>query len=99
MHAVLWRPATPTDEVAVLANLVETLRGADVLSPEQADGLLAKLAAITDKIGRDSSRAAVNQLLAFVHQVEAFVRDGTLSEEDGRILVEAAAALIADLRS
>jgi len=97
MHAVLWRLSTPTEEIEAIENLLDDLLTNGLLSPDQVDGLSAKLTAVVRKIERSGVRAAVNQLGAFVNQVQAFVNDGSLSEEDGRILVAAAEAVMEDL--
>ena len=50
----------------------------------------SKLTGVLSKLDRGQSKAAVDQLRAFVHQVESLVDEGVLSPEEGQPLIDAA---------
>ncbi|MFA6165263.1 MAG: hypothetical protein WC700_01470 [Gemmatimonadaceae bacterium] len=86
-----------SDQVGLLQEEVNDLIAQGVLSPAQAEGLLAKLAAILDKIEKGQLKAASNQLGAFSNQVSAFANAGLLTEAQAKHLMDAAAYAAAQL--
>jgi hypothetical protein len=86
-----------SDQVSTLQDEVADLLAQGVLSPDQADGLLTKLAAILDKIEKGQLKAAANQLGAFSNQVSAFANAGVLTEAQAKRLMDAAAYAAAQL--
>ena len=66
------------------------------LTGDQADGLLAKLTVIYDRLdrGRGNTRATCNLLRAFIQQVLAFINSGDLTEVEGSYFIEIAKKLI-----
>jgi hypothetical protein len=63
----------------------------------RANALLSKLDAASRQIERGNLRAAENQMWAFVNLVEAWIRAGVLTEEQGAPLLEIADEIIAGL--
>jgi hypothetical protein len=86
-----------TDQLGLLQEEVNDLLALGVLSPDQADGLLTKLAAILDKIAKGQLKAASNQLGAFANQVSAFANAGVLTAAQAKHLMDAAAYAAAQL--
>jgi hypothetical protein len=82
----------PTGSVDLLHGAVEDLLAGGILTPDQSSGLMDKLDAAIQSIGASKTRAACGQLGAFVNQVRALIRNGTLSEEVGGALIDAAEA-------
>lgn len=80
-----------SDQVSMLQDEVNDLLAQGVLSPDEAQGLLAKLAAILDKIERGQVKPASNQLGAFSNQVSAFARTGVLTAAQAQRLLDGAA--------
>jgi hypothetical protein len=86
-------PATPEAAVALISGTVNTLLAAGELSSDQAAGLLDKLDAIVMKISGGQTSAAINQLGAFINQVNALVHSG-LDPDVGESLIGAARDVI-----
>lgn len=86
---------TPEQKLDELITDVQTL----VESGRAPRGLLAPLEAADISLAQGHSRPAVNQVEAFIRQVEAMMRSGRLSEEEGAQLIDAANGLIETIRS
>lgn len=101
VHATRWElvldPATPNGQIQALVSDVERLVSLGRMTVGQASGLAAKLDAASRQLDSGSRRAAVKLLEAFVVQVEAYVRNGTLPAADGQGLVDGAQAIIVEL--
>jgi len=100
IHAALWttlRPATPEEEVTVIEDAVTDLVGDGSLSDGQSQPLVASLDAATRLLNDGNAAGAARLLEAFVRQVDAFVRAGILSAEDGDRLTTAARNAIEQL--
>lgn len=87
------RPTQPSDAVELRIGEVEALAGAGALTEDQANGLTDKRGAVIDSLNRDQTRSAYGQLQAFLNQVKAFIRIGTLSPEEGGRLMTSAVCL------
>jgi hypothetical protein len=72
---------------------VQALVAAGTLKENQAAGLIAKLEQIRLKLGNGQTRAANNQLVAFINQVKALVNNGSLTATQGHALIDAANAI------
>jgi hypothetical protein len=48
-------------------------------------------------VNRGNSKAAIGSLNAFDNQVEALIKNGTLTEEEGQPLIDIASAIITEL--
>ena len=58
---------------------------------------MAKLDAAIKQLERGNVATAINQLEAFVNQVNAMISSGVLSPEEGQPLIDAADAILAAL--
>jgi hypothetical protein len=95
-------PVTALVRPAFVENLedaVQTLADAGLLSHGQLTSLLKKLELAERHIERGNEQGAIGVLKAFVDQVEGLVADGIIAAEDGAMLIAAAAALIASLKT
>ncbi len=88
------RAATPQAEIADIIDAVETLVAQGQLSRDQGDGLIDKLKEAILKLDDGNDAPAVNQLRAFINQVNGFVNAGVLSSADGEFLIGAAGDVI-----
>lgn len=81
---------TPTEATQDLADAVEKLD----LPEETEDSLTDKLEAAIDSLNRGRDNAAMNQLWAFINQVEALRRSGRLTVEEADALIAIAQRII-----
>jgi len=72
---------------------VQALVAADTLRENQAAGLIMKLEQIRLKLQNRQTRAANNELVAFINQVKALVNNGSLTATQGQTLIDAANAI------
>lgn len=73
--------------LAILAAGVEEMSAAGQLPAGDANSLRAKLSAVAEQLSGGNPNAARGQLRAFQNEVEALVRSGRVSAEDGASLV------------
>ena len=90
-------PLTASEQLAAMAVDLETLVDAGVLSAGTANSLKRKLMAAARSMEAGRVRAAANQIRAFMLEVEALMRSGRLTEEQGGRLLEGANVLLASL--
>jgi hypothetical protein len=81
---------TAQESVRFLTNDVEVLLESGTLTQDQADGLMDKLVTAITSLDKDRTRPACNKLGAFINQVNAFIRAGKLSPEEGQALIDEA---------
>jgi hypothetical protein len=87
----------PADQIAVIQGAVTELVNIGVKLPANGNPLQAKLKAALNAVNRGNNNAAVGALNAFDNQVDAFIQNGTLTEEEGQPLIDIAEAIIAEL--
>jgi N-formylglutamate amidohydrolase len=85
---------TPADGVGMLADAVRTLIDDGTLARGTGTSLLAKLTAAAGQLERGRAATAVQQLGAFVHEVEALVRSGRLEPAGGGALTALADRIV-----
>ena len=85
---------TPEPEIQCCIDLVNQYVAAGVLNRGQGNGLIVKSEAAMASLDRDNPTAALNELYAFLNQVDAFVTAGTLTPEKGQELSDCANAVI-----
>ena len=85
------------EQIAVLIDRVENLIDPDVLNKGQGNSLIKKLEGALQKLNNGNTKAACNQLQAFINQVDAFIRSGILTVEEGQPLIDATIDVINDL--
>lgn len=82
----------PTDEeIERTRDKIKDLVEAGILTPDQANALDRKLVNAEAELKRahpNAERSACGKLLAFVHEVQGLVADGTLTEEQGQDLID-----------
>lgn len=81
---------TPQKQTDVLETQVQAIITSGVLTPTEGAGLIDKLNEIILKLDAGNTRAACNQLNAFIKQVNGFINDGSLTAEQGDELIDAA---------
>jgi hypothetical protein len=86
---ILGARATPQAAIQLLMTDVGTLVSEGELTKGRGDGLLNKLRATIASLDRGRTKAACNQLRAFVNQVHGLVRAGRLPIEAGQELIDA----------
>ncbi len=80
-----------------LIDPVDALVAEHYLNQGEGSALIAKLEAAVNQLDRDNVTAALNQLQAFINQVNALVQSGRLTAEQGAALIGAAQAVIDQL--
>jgi DNA/RNA endonuclease G (NUC1) len=85
---------SPSQASGDLARVVDGM-----LDGGNANALNAKLRAATAALARGQDGAAVNQLGAFMNQVQALVQSGRLSAADGSVLTAAAQRIVTSIQS
>ena len=69
-----------------------------VFNAGQADAFITKLEAVVEALDRDDAGAALNQLRAFINQVDAYINARILSPAQGRTLIDHANDIIGLVR-
>jgi polyhydroxyalkanoate synthesis regulator phasin len=85
---------TPEEHIDWLIDEVEDLVTEGTLNEGQGNALASKLENALKSLAKGNTKAAINQLRAFITPVDAFVRSGKLTEEEGQDLIDAAQAAI-----
>jgi hypothetical protein len=81
----------------VLQSVVKALAGIGVALPAGRNSLQAKLSAALRAVNRGNAQDAVGSLGAFVNQVHALIKNGTLTAGQGGSLVDMATAVTDEL--
>lgn len=89
--------ATPQQAIQTLINNVESLLAQGVLNKGQANALTSKLEAALKQLGRGNTKAAANQINAFINQVNAFVKSRKLTAQQGQALIDAASGIVVQM--
>jgi hypothetical protein len=84
----------PQEMIRSLIEEVEALRHAGILNGGQANALTVKLENAIKNLDKDKANTALNNLNAFINQVQSFIDEGVLTPEEGQSLIEAADAII-----
>lgn len=88
-YAVLWTPIrSPEALLQQLGGALQSLQESGALSAGEAASLRATLDAAMESLGRDRRNACVNQLGAFLNQVEALVRSRRLHADEAQSLID-----------
>jgi probable HAF family extracellular repeat protein len=100
-HGLIATPLSPGSQLEELIGDIEDQvdTGALTLTPNQADGLLEKLYAAIDSLDRERPVDAINQLHAFINQVNAFIKARKLTPLDGQELIDVAKSIIEQIES
>ncbi|MHC4235211.1 MAG: FIMAH domain-containing protein [Planctomycetota bacterium] len=90
-------PLTASERIAALTADLDMLVATGVLTYGNVRSLESKLMAAAKSLEAGRLRTAANQVHAFMLEVEALIRSGRLTEEQGAPLMDAASALLAAL--
>jgi len=93
----LLTPSTPQQVAGGLIDAIKKLQTDGVLNAGNANALIAKVTNAIKSIDGGNAAAAVNQLQAFISQVEAFIAAGKLTAAEGEPLIDIASWIIAGL--
>jgi hypothetical protein len=88
---------TPREGIEGLIEKVETLVAAGSLNQGQGNALIAKLEAAIQQLDHGNVQTAINQLRAFVSQMNTFISAGTVPPAQGQPLIDYANQIIAAL--
>jgi pullulanase-type alpha-1,6-glucosidase len=83
----------PQELIRSLIDEIEALRKAGVLNNGQANSLVVKLENAIKNLDKDKPKTALNNLNAFMNQVQSLVDEGVLTPEEGQSLNAAAEAI------
>lgn len=89
----------PAQWVEALVEQVNRVAATTALTQDQTRGLLAKLDQVRAKLAAGQTDQGINQLEAFVNQVDAFGRNGTLAAESAQGLIAWARGIIDRLQA
>jgi probable HAF family extracellular repeat protein len=96
-HAVVWLKLSLEEILQGLIDEVETLEAEGALNAGQAGSLINKLNVATAMLNAGKTTPAVNQLEAFINEVEALIEGGVLTPEQGQPLIDMAEDVISAL--
>ena len=91
------RPAA--ERVTLLKGDVSALQSSGALSAGQASSLRSKLDAALAALAKGNKTVAINNLQAFVNQLNSLVTEGVLTPVQAQPLIAEAQAVIVHLRS
>lgn len=87
----------PAEIAGLLADEVDALVAAESLNPGQAHALETKLVHALERLERGRTGPAMNQLRAFIQQVESLVAEGVLLVSEGDHLVRLAELMLEEM--
>ncbi|MBW3540365.1 MAG: hypothetical protein KY476_08850 [Planctomycetes bacterium] len=85
------------DSIPPIIADVQALVAGGVLNHGQGNALLVKVQAAIQQLDNDNEAPAINQLQAFINQVNDFIGSGILTAAQGQPLIDAAQAVIDQL--
>lgn len=86
---------THVQKIQQIITMVQNLN----LDQGQANSLIVKLNAATKNLNNGNTKAATNELNAFINEVGADIKSGKLSSNEGQALIDAANAVINAIRN
>ena len=88
----------PGPGIKILIEDVDKLVDAGTLNPGQGNALSVKLEGVLKKLESGNTKAASNQLGAFINQVNAMITSGILASEEGQPLIDLAQRVMASIQ-
>jgi len=88
----------PAQQIQYMNTCVQDLVTSGVLNKGQSNALIVKLKAATQNLDAGNTKAATNELNAFINQVNAF-KGKQLSSTEAQVLIDAANSMINDLKT
>ncbi len=95
--AYVYTVFTPEQQTTALIDDVLDLVDSGVLLSGPANGLIAKLDGVLKKLDKGNVGPAINQLGAFINQVQGLINAGKLPPAEGQALIDAAQSIIDEL--
>jgi pullulanase-type alpha-1,6-glucosidase len=83
----------PQEMLRSLIDEIAALREAGILNAGQANSLIAKLENAIKNLDKGKAKVALNNLNAFVNEVQSLIDEGVLTPEEGQSLIDAAEAI------
>ena len=96
--AVFVIEVPPQERLGHLIEEIEALVAAGSLNKGQGNALIVKLEQAIKHLDKGKPRTALNVLNAFANQVNAFIRSGKLTPEEGQGLLDAVTAIVDQIR-
>lgn len=90
---------TPLERIDDLIAQIQALAAAKVLNGGQANSMIVKLQAAKNSIQNGQTHTAINQLQAFINEVNAYIAGGMLTTQQGEDLIAEAEIIILLLQS
>lgn len=101
LKAVVWSvelvPPEPEEVTQQVTDGVVNYVATGTLAEGEGNALMATLDATTRQLNRGNEEAAGRLIEAFIRQVEAYVRAGILSPEEGQVLIDMAENSLAQM--
>lgn len=94
---VIERSTTPRDRIMLLRSQTNALVAGGSLNQGQGNALTKKLDAAFDKVNQGNNKAAINELNAFLNQLRAFVKAGTLTASQAQAMITGVSGVIQQL--
>jgi pullulanase-type alpha-1,6-glucosidase len=91
---VFWQVRPAAEQLVLLQQDVTNLVNSGVLNNGQGNALLAKLRAAAQQVDRGNTTPAINQIGAFLEQVEDFLAEGLLTADQAAALTDAAEGIL-----
>ncbi len=95
--AFLFTPPTPEAGAEVLTSDIEQLVTAGTLNSGEGNSLTSRLDAAVKQLDRGNGGAAINQIQAFINQVNALIMSKRVTPEEGQLLIGAASVMIGQI--
>ncbi|MFX0205460.1 MAG: choice-of-anchor Q domain-containing protein [Candidatus Hodarchaeota archaeon] len=97
MGAYEFEKLTPEEKIENLIDDIIDKVNSGELNKGSGNALNSKLERALERLNAGNTIAACNLLRAFVHQVNAFIRSGFLTEEEAQVMIDAANEVINEL--
>jgi pullulanase-type alpha-1,6-glucosidase len=97
--AVFVAERSPQDQIDLVLDDISALVETGVLSKGEGNALSSKLKGAQAKLAKGGTKAAANQLAAFINQVESFMAMSILTLEQGTLLIATVENIIYGLTS
>ncbi|MFC1628973.1 hypothetical protein ACFL3H_07665 [Gemmatimonadota bacterium] len=99
LRAVAWRLIqTPEDQITRLVLEIKSLVDSGVMEQGESNSLSAKLEGAIRSMEKGNTGASINQLQAFINQIEAMIRSGRIETGKGQSLINTTLDLIEQIR-
>ena len=94
-----WTILTTEEAGEEVIGNVEALVDAGTLNGGQGNALVSKIEGVLKQLAKGKSKTAVNRLGATINQLQSFVAEGVLTQDDGQALIDAIDVIIARIQA